>query len=544
MIRKQKNKEKVKPKMNTHTHATSHASHKEHKDEHSKKEEHAKKETHAEGEAVTFTFSTAVQQAVKELGYDTWTPIQRMSIPVILEGKDVIAQSHTGSGKTAAFGLPIIEKLNPIGKAQVLILVPTRELCEQVMQEMRKFARHKRMSITAVYGGASMGAQIAHLRHTDIVVGTPGRVLDHLERGTFNPHHIRTLVLDEADRMLDMGFIRDMKKIMSQVPPARQTLLFSATLSADIQHIAKQYMKHPESIKAEAYVDKGKLEQIYYDLDKKGEHKFGLLLHVLQTEKPALAIIFAGTRRMVDKVERNLNQNSVHAQAIHGGLSQNQRKRTLDDFHRGHFHVLVASDVAARGLDIKNVSHIINYDIPRTPSEYIHRSGRTARAGEEGKIISLLAPQDYEYFRSIVRDKSLGITEVPLPEFPPIGFANKKGKTDFAPQEGPRHSSPRPSYSSVGGHSSEGRRFFPKKSQVEGRSFGNKPRFGERKPFGNRNPTSGQSFAKGGGHRDERPTRDPNWKGKKPFVKRRPYQDENIKVTKHFGLKHAPKDDE
>jgi superfamily II DNA/RNA helicase len=354
--------------------------------------------------------------------------------------------------------------------------------------------------------------------------------------------------------MLDMGFIRDMKKIMQQVPTQRQTLLFSATLSGEVHQIAQNFMKHPHVVKAEAYIDKGKLEQIYYDLDKRGDQKFGLLMHILKEEKPPLAIIFAGTRRMVDKVERNLNQHNVHAQSIHGGLSQNQRKRTLDDFHRGHFHVLVASDVAARGLDIKNVSHIINYDIPRTASEYIHRSGRTARAGEEGKIISLLAPQDYEYFRSVLRDKSIPITETPIPVFEPIEFANKKGKPEYSSSQGQGSSHARPTqgkpYHAQRGGSGEGyspqggKRFFPRKSEIEGKPYGNK-RFGDSKPFGSRPTSGGTSFAQSGTRsRDERPTRDPNWKGKKPFIKGKRYpQDENIKVTKHFGLKHAPKDD-
>ena len=308
--------------------------------------EHAQVEEKA---TESISFSSAITQAVKELGYTDYTPIQQMTIPLILAGKDVIAQSHTGSGKTAAFGLPIIEKIRPSGVPHVLILVPTRELCEQVMQEMRKFAKHKRVGITAVYGGASMGRQISDLRRTDIVVGTPGRILDHLSRRTLNTSQVNTLVLDEADRMLDMGFVRDMKKIMQQIPQNRQTLLFSATISPDVHHIAKTYMKHPEMVKAEVYVDKGKLSQMYYDLDKKSDQKFGLLMHILKEEKPPLAIIFCGTRRNVDKIERNLNANGIKAEAIHGGLSQNQRKRTLEDFHSGRFHVLVARDVAARG---------------------------------------------------------------------------------------------------------------------------------------------------------------------------------------------------
>lgn len=511
-------------------------------------------------------FSQPVQQAVKELGYTTWTPIQEMTIPLILAGKDVMGQSHTGSGKTAAFGLPIIEKMRPTGVVQALILVPTRELCEQVMQEMRKFSKHKRMSITAVYGGASMGMQIQHLRRTDIVVGTPGRVLDHIERGTLRLNAIHTLVLDEADRMLDMGFIQDMKKIIRLIPHERQTLLFSATFSHEVQQIAAQHMKHPQLIKAQTHVDKGKLEQIYYDLDKKADQKFGLLMHILKTEKPPLAMIFCGTRRNVDKIERNLNANGIKAEAIHGGLSQNQRKRTLQDFHSGRFHVLVASDVAARGLDIKNVSHVINYDISRAPADYIHRSGRTARAGEEGKIISLLAPTDYDYFRSIVRDKSHNIVELPLPEFENVPFTNAKGKIisdqpsyGHKPAHGnaPRghgHSStfgPRRNnfskFSKPGNFAPRSHAHAEEKSfsqqEAEGQPYGNrdhspKPSFGNRKPFEKHatygkkpfgaKPFGKKPFGKPGTH-----TRGKNDK----------YGDQEFKIVKHFGLKHAKKDE-
>ncbi len=520
-------------------------------------------------ESTPFTFSQPVQQAVKELGYTTWTPIQEMTIPLILAGKDVMGQSHTGSGKTAAFGLPIVEKMRPTGVVQALILVPTRELCEQVMQEMRKFSKHKRMSVTAVYGGAAMGLQMQNLRRTDIVVGTPGRVLDHIERGTLRLNAIHTLVLDEADRMLDMGFIQDMKKIIRLIPAQRQTLLFSATFSHEIQQIASQHMKHPQLVKAQTHVDKGKLEQIYYDLDKKADQKFGLLIHVLNTEKPPLAIIFCGTRRNVDKVERNLNAQGIKAEAIHGGLSQNQRKRTLQDFHSGRFHVLVASDVAARGLDIKNVSHIINYDISRTPSDYIHRSGRTARAGEAGKIISLLAPPDYDYFRSIVRDKSHAITELPLPEFTAVAYGNTKGHahTEHASEHTQRAS---------GGHgrSFGGRRetfqragnFAPRNrspmhahspthapAHSEGKSFSQQETAGQ--PYGNRDRTHKPSF----GNRKPFEKHDSYGKkphgskpfGKKPFGKpgmaggkNDKYGNQEFKIVKHFGLKHAKKDEQ
>lgn len=493
-------------------------------------------------------FSSTVQQAVDALGYETWTPIQEMAIPLILAGKDVMGQSHTGSGKTAAFGLPIIEKIRPTGNPQTLILVPTRELAEQVMQEMRKFSKFKRVSITAVYGGASMGMQIQHLRRTDVVVGTPGRVLDHLERGTLRLNHVNTLVLDEADRMLDMGFIRDMKKIMTQTPTARQTLLFSATFSHEIQQIAHQYMKNAQLVKAQTHVDKGKLTQMYYDLDKKADHKFGLLVHLLQTEKPPLAIVFCGTRRNVDRIERNLNANGIKAEPIHGGLSQNQRKRTLNDFHAGKFHVLVASDVAARGLDIKNVSHIYNYDISRSPEDYIHRSGRTARAGEEGKIISLLVPNDYAFFRSIIRDKSHQITEIPLPEFTPISFTTSKGKPIREHDAGHGHFShghPRTRYGGHGRPHPKPGNFPPRnRSFNTGKSFSEQEASGQ--PYESRDGKHGKRFEK------RKPFEKHSNYGKKTFGKnppkkfgnRRNENEENFRIVKHFGHKHAPKDDE
>ncbi len=527
--------------------------HSKHENAHVKREYHSphvKEEApvaEAPVELTPFTFSQPVQQAVKELGYTTWTPIQEMAIPLILAGKDVMGQSHTGSGKTAAFGLPIVEKIRPTGVVQALILVPTRELCEQVMQEMRKFSKHKRMSVTAVYGGAAMGMQIQHLRRTDIVVGTPGRVLDHIERGTLRLNAIHTLVLDEADRMLDMGFIQDMKKIIRLIPAQRQTLLFSATFSHEIQQIASQHMKHPQLVKAQTHVDKGKLEQIYYDLDKKADQKFGLLMHVLNTEKPPLAIIFCGTRRNVDKVERNLNANGIKAEAIHGGLSQNQRKRTLQDFHSGRFHVLVASDVAARGLDIKNVSHIINYDISRTPADYIHRSGRTARAGEAGKIISLLAPPDYDYFRSIVRDKSHNIVELPLPEFASVAYSPGKGKShqEHGNTNGhaPHHHG-KPGSFPPRSHGQSRKSFS--QQEAAGQPFGNrdhsrKPSFGNRKPFEKHDSYGKKPY--GSKPFSAKPY------GKKPYGKPGvksgmgdKYGDQEFKIVKHFGLKHAKKD--
>ncbi len=356
-----------------------------------------------------------LNKAVQELGFLEFTEIQKRTIPLIQQGKDVIAQSHTGSGKTAAFGLPIIEKTINGKGLQVLILVPTRELCEQVNSEMHKFAKHKRMNIIPVYGGVSINPQIDKLRSADIMVGTPGRTLDHIQRKTIQLNKVNVLVLDEADKMFEMGFIDDVKKIISYLKQERQTLLFSATISSQVHNIVKNHMKNPILIKLTSYIDGKKLVQYYYDVP--GRDKFSLLFHLLKNESPGLTIIFCATRRMVDVLSKNLYKQGFNLEKLHGGMSQNRRKEAIDNFYNNKTDILVASDVAARGLDIKNVSHIINYDIPKTSNEYIHRIGRTARAGNEGKVISLLSESDYDNFRKVLEDRSLTVVKLELPEY-------------------------------------------------------------------------------------------------------------------------------
>ncbi len=356
----------------------------------------------------------------EEMGFVEYTDIQKKTIPLIQQGKDVIGQSFTGSGKTVAFGFPILEKITHKHGLQALILVPTRELCEQVTTEMRKFAKHKKMSISAVYGGVSINPQIHSLGHADIVVATPGRMLDHLERGTTNLTNAKILVLDEADKMFEMGFIEDVKKIISQLPRERQTLLFSATISHQVQEVVKNYMKNPEKIKVQSYVGEEKLAQYFYSVP--AGDKFSLLVHLLRHEQPGLTIIFCATRNRVDALSKNLYKQEINSRSLHGGLTQNRRKQAIDMFHGNKVDILVASDVAARGLDIKNVGHIINYDIPKTSKEYIHRIGRTARAGKEGKVISLLAPQDHDNFRNVLEDRSLIVKKLELPKFERVPF--------------------------------------------------------------------------------------------------------------------------
>jgi ATP-dependent RNA helicase DeaD len=352
-----------------------------------------------------------VIKALEEMGFAEMTEVQARAIPLVLSGKDVIVQSITGSGKTAAFGVPISEKAEQGNGIQAAIICPTRELVNQVGAEMQKFSKHKRLEIAMVFGGVSIEPQINKLRQADVVVGTPGRMLDHMQRGTLNLKSIRTLVLDEADRMLDMGFIDDIRKIISQTPESRQTVLFSATMPSEVVSIAKRFMKHPVKIEGERYVSKHLLKHYYYDI--KQEEKISLLEYLIKKEKPSLALIFCATRHITDFVAQELVRCGIQAKAIHGGMEQGRRLNVLEGFHRGKPRILVATDVAARGLDIKNVSHVFNYDVPKTVEDYTHRIGRTARFGKSGKTISLVSREDHESFRKIVRYVDVDKAEKP-----------------------------------------------------------------------------------------------------------------------------------
>jgi len=357
--------------------------------------------------------SEGMLSAIKNAGFTLPTEIQEKTIPLVVAGKDVIGGSATGSGKTLAFGAGIIDKVKKGFGVQALILTPTRELAEQVAQTLQKFANHKGLNIDEIYGGVGMGQQINALRHSDIVVGTPGRILDHLERRTLNLRHVKYLVLDEADRMLDMGFIRDVETIINQCPIERQTLLFSATISGDIEHIAKKYMKSPVHISVKDQVDPSQLYQKYYDVSQ--ELKFSLLVHLLKLEKNGVVMVFCNTRRNVDHLTHALYQYGIDALAIHGGLSQNRRNDTLDAFHSKEALILVCTDVAARGLDIKDVSHVYNFDLPNSSDDYIHRIGRTARAGKNGIAITFVSSGDHGEFRTICKEKSLNIEKTVVP---------------------------------------------------------------------------------------------------------------------------------
>lgn len=349
-----------------------------------------------------FGFSHELLTAIKNLGITEPTEIQVGTIPDIMKGKDVIGESATGSGKTLAFGCGIIDNVMHGKGIQALILTPTRELAEQVKGEFIKLSAQKNLSVLSIYGGVAIGPQIDQLPRADVVVATPGRLLDHLERRTIDLSRVKSLVLDEADRMFDMGFIEDVERILSQCPKKRQNLFFSATISERVKDLASKFMTEPKLVFAKKHVDPSKLKQIYYDIPR--NIKLSLLVHLLGGEQRDLVMVFCNSRSTVDFVVKNLKINHVNAIAIHGGLTQNKRTRTIDIFNGGKVGVLVCTDVAARGLHIDNVSHIYNYDIPRDSKDYVHRIGRTARAGEEGKVINLLCDFDYDNFSKILSD--------------------------------------------------------------------------------------------------------------------------------------------
>ena len=357
--------------------------------------------------------SSNLLEAIKRIDITEPTQIQRESIPHILKGKDVVGESATGSGKTIAFGAGIVENCIPGKGLQALVLTPTRELAEQVMKVLRQLSRGLRT--ISVYGGVSINPQMDQLRRADVVVATPGRLLDHLERRTIDLSRLKILVLDEADRMLDMGFIDDVERIIRACPRERQTLFFSATISPRIRDLANKHMNNPVNISATKMVDPDKLKQVYYDVDK--NRKLSLLVHLLQHDNSGLAMIFCNTRRTTDFVVRNLKANRIKAIAIHGGLSQNKRARTIDLFNKAKAGVLVCTDVAARGLHINNVSHVFNYEIPSDPKDYVHRIGRTARAGESGKVVNILCNYDHDNFARILDEyRSFDVANVKLPQ--------------------------------------------------------------------------------------------------------------------------------
>jgi len=368
-----------------------------------------------------------LKEKIKDSGFTNLTVIQQRCIPEIINKKDVVGQAETGSGKTLAFCLPILDKIQPGKGLQVVVLTPTRELCQQVSQVFIDFGKRLGITTASVFGGVSIGPQIQNIRKSEIVLATPGRMLDHISRRTIDFRDVKFLVLDETDKMLDMGFIDDVEKIIRFMPKDRQTLMFSATIENSIHRLIKRHLKDPVIIKTQSQVDKSKLEQVYYDIYQQN-NKFSILLHLLKNDREGLSIVFCATRRESDIVARNLRHHGVNALAIHGGMSQNKRTKSLDSLRNQKIDVLVATDVAARGLDIKNVTHIYHYDVPKTPTEYIHRIGRTARAGENGKAVTLLTEPDHDNFRRVQSNDELEIEEADVPDFKRVSFSRKSNQ--------------------------------------------------------------------------------------------------------------------
>ncbi|KYK29002.1 helicase SNF2 [Thermoplasmatales archaeon SG8-52-1] len=362
-----------------------------------------------------------LKNKIDELGFNDLTLIQEKCIPEILKGKDIVGQAETGSGKTLAFCLPILDMIKSNNGLKVLILTPTRELCIQVTDVFRNFGKNLGVIANGVYGGVNIEPQIRNIIRSNIIVATPGRLLDHIERKTIDLKNIRFLVLDETDKMLEMGFIDDVEKIIFNIPKERQNLMFSATISDDVYRIARKHLKNPLMFRTKPFVDTDKLNQQYYDIYNHND-KFSLLVHLLRTSTKGLAIVFCATRKETDIVAKNLRRQGINASEIHGGMNQNKRLRSLDSLKKQRTDVLVATDVAARGLDINNVTHVYNYDVPKTPKEYIHRIGRTARAGNNGDAVTLLTKRDHDNFRNVQSDEKLTITQAEFPKFDRLPF--------------------------------------------------------------------------------------------------------------------------
>jgi ATP-dependent RNA helicase DeaD len=363
-----------------------------------------------------FGLEPKVLQAITELGFEESTPIQDKAIPIAMAGQDLIGQAQTGTGKTAAFGIPLINKI-PTSEERIvaLIMTPTRELAIQVADEIGKLTRYKGLRSLPIYGGQEIGRQIRALKKKpQIIIGTPGRLLDHINRKTIRLEDVQTVILDEADEMLDMGFMDDIQSILKQVPDERHTMLFSATMPANIQKLAQQFLKNPEHVSViPKQITAPLIEQSYIEVHER--QKFEALSRLLDMESPELAIIFGRTKRRVDELSEALQKRGYTADGLHGDLSQNQRDSVMRKFRDGSIDVLVATDVAARGLDVSGVTHVINFDLPQDPESYVHRIGRTGRAGKEGTAWSFVTPRETDHLHFIEKVTRQKMNRKPLP---------------------------------------------------------------------------------------------------------------------------------
>ena len=369
--------------------------------------------------------STDLLRAVAEQGYTEPTPIQQQAIPAVLQGHDIFASAQTGTGKTAGFTLPMLHRLsasNPSPGRRVpraLILVPTRELAAQVSDSVKTYGKYLSFRAAVIYGGVSIGPQIQTLRQgVDILVATPGRLLDHLGQGTLNLSQIEILVLDECDRMLDMGFIHDIRKILAKLPPARQTLMFSATFSKPIQQLANTLLKSPTLIEvAPRNTAAEQVEQVVHPVDR--DRKRELLSYMIGYHNWKQVLVFTRTKHGANRLAEQLAKDGLRTSAIHGNKSQAARTRALNDFKQGKVRVLVATDVASRGLDIDQLPHVVNFELPNVPEDYVHRIGRTGRAGNGGRAVSLVCGEEYSLLASIERLLNQNLTKAVVPGYEP-----------------------------------------------------------------------------------------------------------------------------
>ena len=394
----------------------------------------------------TLGLSAALLRAVSEQGYSEPTPVQRQAIPVILKGRDIMAGAQTGTGKTAGFTLPLLQLLSTSAHKdsgrpiRALILVPTRELAAQIQESVHAYGKHLPLKSTVVYGGMNIKPQIDRLRKgVDILVATPGRLLDHAGQRTVNLSLVEILILDEADRMLDMGFIRDIRRIISQLPAQRQTLMFSATFSDEIKKLAGDILKSPVTIQVARHnTAAAGVSHVIHPVDH--SRKRELLTHLIESGNWQQVLVFTSKKHGAHRLAQQLNKSGITATAIHGDKSQSQRTRALEDFKRNKVQVLVGTNVASRGLDIDQLPHVVNYELPDVPEDYIHRIGRTGRAGKEGKAVSLVAANEMGLLKDIERLLQRDLPRIIVPGYEP------DPRIQVLPQQNKGNTSPRGDY--------------------------------------------------------------------------------------------------